>query len=332
MSDKPAPMVPAEVDLRSFETMPLAVQLLRDSRFVSEVKPEAFRAAVLLWCASWHQVPAGSLPDNDIELAKLSGYGFAVQAWKKLRKEALQGFELCSDGRLYHREVAARALAAWQSRLDHFFERAKERLRKANKARAEEKPPLPPLPALTFEQWNADRMAAGIPPEKAEAFRRKAAGEAAGIPPEKALKGEGTEGRGNGEERDNPEQPSAPDGAGATAPPEPPAAPPPWPPAEAPPEPADVIFGLGLPLLTAANVSDRNARSMLGLMRKTHGDSAVIRALQRCATEKPLQPVAWLQAALKAPGGGATPTPPKGDRIALGNIDTVRKFAERTAT
>lgn len=329
MTDKPAPLVPAEVDLRSFETMPLAVQLLRDSRFVSEVKPEAFRAAVLLWCASWHQVPAGSLPDNDIELAKLSGYGFAVQSWKKLRKEALQGFDLCSDGRLYHREVAARALAAWQSRLDHFFERAKERLRKSNKARADEKPPLPPLPALTFEQWNSDRMAAGIPPEKAEAFRRNSSGEAPGIPPENALKGTEKERRRNGEIE---KEPSEPDGSGAEAPPEPPANPPPLVLAEAPPEPADVIFGLGLPLLTAANVSDRNARSMLGLMRKTHGDAAVIRALQRCATEKPLQPVAWLQAALKAPGGGAAPTPPKGDRIALGNIDTVRKFAERTAT
>jgi hypothetical protein len=69
--------------------------------------------------------------------------------------------------------------------------------------------------------------------------------------------------------------------------------------ASAPPDTADTIFALGVPLLTAANVADRNARSMLGLMRKTHGDPAVIEALQRCATEKPIQPVAWLQAALK---------------------------------
>lgn len=70
--------------------------------------------------------------------------------------------------------------------------------------------------------------------------------------------------------------------------------------ADAPPDPADLIFGLGVPLLTAAGVSDRNARSMLGMQRKTHGDMAVIDALQRCADEKPLQPVPWLQAALKA--------------------------------
>lgn len=61
---------------------------------------------------------------------------------------------------------------------------------------------------------------------------------------------------------------------------------------------ADVIFALGVPLLTAAGVSDRNARSMLGLQRKQHGDAAVIDALKRCAQEGPIQPVPWLQAAL----------------------------------
>lgn len=109
---------------------------------------------------------------------------------------------------------------------------------------------------------------------------------------------------------DTSEIPSAPVGAGAAAP---------------PPSPADVIFALGVPLLMASAVPERNARSMLGLMRKTHGDEAVIGALQRCAAEKPLQPVPWLQAALKAPA--AT----KPDRIAQANIAVVRKFHERTA-
>lgn len=70
--------------------------------------------------------------------------------------------------------------------------------------------------------------------------------------------------------------------------------------AGAPPSAVDVIFANGIPLLTASGVSEKNARSMLGLMRKTHGDSAVVDALARMAEEKPLQPVPWLQAALKA--------------------------------
>jgi hypothetical protein len=101
----------------------------------------------------------------------------------------------------------------------------------------------------------------------------------------------------------------------------------PAPSAGPPPDAADTIFALGVPMLTAANVSDRNARSMLGLMRKTHGDEAVIGALQRCATEKPLQPVAWLQAALKAgPRPGAVSKP---DAIALHNIGVAQRFIER---
>jgi len=97
--------------------------------------------------------------------------------------------------------------------------------------------------------------------------------------------------------------------------------------AGAPPDPADVIFGLGLPLLTAAGVSDRNARSMLGMQRKQHGDQAVIEALQRCATEKPMQPVPWLQAALKH---ATAPPASKADRVAMANIETAKRYLART--
>ncbi len=67
-----------------------------------------------------------------------------------------------------------------------------------------------------------------------------------------------------------------------------------------PPDPAEVIFGRGVPLLTAASVSERNARSMLGLLRKTHGDEDVIAALQACVDAKALEPVAYLQGVLRA--------------------------------
>jgi hypothetical protein len=60
------------------------------------------------------------------------------------------------------------------------------------------------------------------------------------------------------------------------------------------------VFALGVPLLTAAGVKESNARSMLAAQSKTHGESAVVDALRRCATERPVQPVSWLQAALKA--------------------------------
>jgi len=71
------------------------------------------------------------------------------------------------------------------------------------------------------------------------------------------------------------------------------------PPSASPPSPEDRIFALGVPLLTAAGVAERNARSMLGMLRKRHGDEAVADAIDRCAALQVSEPVSWLQAALK---------------------------------
>lgn len=100
---------------------------------------------------------------------------------------------------------------------------------------------------------------------------------------------------------------SVPDGTGAAA----------------PPTPADLIFALGVPLLTAANVSDRNARSMLGMLRKQHGDHAVVDSLRRCAELQITEPVAWLQASLKS----SKPLR-RVDALAAANIATAQRFLE----
>lgn len=116
----PAPLVPSEVDLSDFQYMELDVRLLRDSKFAAETEAEAFRAGVLLWCAAWHQVPAASLPNNDIELSNLAGYGRVVKEWRKVRDQALALFVLCSDGRLYHPGIAEVANRVWKSRQRDF--------------------------------------------------------------------------------------------------------------------------------------------------------------------------------------------------------------------
>lgn len=111
----PDPMTPADCDLRDFAYMPLDVLRLRDSGAAALANPEAFRACVLAWCASWHQVPAASLPDDDAALSVLLGYGRTVAAWSKVRKAGgLHGWVKCSDGRLYHPVVADKAREAWK--------------------------------------------------------------------------------------------------------------------------------------------------------------------------------------------------------------------------
>lgn len=109
----PAPPIPAEVDLRTFDDMPLDVRALRDSDTAAEVTDEAFRAAVMLWCSAWHQIPAASLPNDDQKLARLAGYGRDTRGWKRVREQALRGFQLCSDGRLYHLYMCAKAKKAF---------------------------------------------------------------------------------------------------------------------------------------------------------------------------------------------------------------------------
>jgi hypothetical protein len=110
------PLTPPDLDLRDFSYMPLEVLRLRDSEMVVLATAEEFRAAVLLWCASWHQVPASSLPSDDRLLANLAGYGRDVESWMKVRSAALRGFVECSDGRFYHPVIAEKAIEAAQKR------------------------------------------------------------------------------------------------------------------------------------------------------------------------------------------------------------------------
>ncbi len=109
---KPAPLTPPDLDLRSFGYMPLEVVRLRDSDLVVLASGEEFRAAVLLWCAAWHQVPAGSVPKDERMLANLAGFGRDIKGWRSVSETALRGFIECNDGRLYHPVIADIAITS----------------------------------------------------------------------------------------------------------------------------------------------------------------------------------------------------------------------------
>ncbi len=124
---KPAPLVSSDVDLRDFVFMPLDVLRLRDSDLSTVATGEEFKAAVLLWCAAWHQVPAASIPNDDRWLARHSGAG---PRWSKVKGQALRGFIECADGRLYHEIVAEKALESWAKKQSQ-----RDRTRLATEAR-----------------------------------------------------------------------------------------------------------------------------------------------------------------------------------------------------
>ena len=113
MSDPIAPLVPPECDLRGLPFIPLDTVRLLDSDLFALSTGDEFKAAVALWCKSWVQVPASSVPNDDRVLAHLSGAG---SRWKKVKAMVMRGWVLCSDGRWYHPVVAEKALEAWAHR------------------------------------------------------------------------------------------------------------------------------------------------------------------------------------------------------------------------
>lgn len=115
MTDLPDPPVPADLDLRDFPSMLLDVVRLRDSSLASKASPVEFRASVLLWCSAWHQMPAGSLPNDDDELMRFAGLT-SKRLWMGLRSAVLRSWTLCNDGRIYHSVVCEKAIEALDSR------------------------------------------------------------------------------------------------------------------------------------------------------------------------------------------------------------------------
>lgn len=77
---------------------------------------EDIATAIFLWSECYRQDPAGTLPDDDVELAQLARYGTDVEAWLEVRASVLHGWEPClietehgdaRAGRLGHPFIAA---------------------------------------------------------------------------------------------------------------------------------------------------------------------------------------------------------------------------------
>ena len=110
MNELPEPLTPQDCDLRSVKHIPIDVRRLRDSDFCALANGWEFKAGIMLYLASWHQVPAASLPDEDEALRVLSKVG---KHWRRSKSVALRGWINCSDGRLYHPFIAKLANDAW---------------------------------------------------------------------------------------------------------------------------------------------------------------------------------------------------------------------------
>jgi hypothetical protein len=98
------------------------------STFHARASDAEWRAGVTLWLKSWDQVPAGSLPADDIDLCRLAELARDLKAWAKVKLGALRGWFMCSDGRLYHPVVAEGVNNAIEAKAKQRLKTAKARI------------------------------------------------------------------------------------------------------------------------------------------------------------------------------------------------------------
>ena len=146
MTELPDPLTPLECDLRSYTWMKIDITRLLTSETWIMGTAEQKVACFTLWAKSWHQVPAGSIPDHDAMLAHLSEAG---AAWKRVRDHALRGWIKCSDGRLYHPIVCEKANEAHASMLQQHARTEAARAAKAAKKASSLVSDTPPQPPVT---------------------------------------------------------------------------------------------------------------------------------------------------------------------------------------
>ena len=215
-SNLPDPPVPPDADLRDFAFTPIYRARLFGSAFHARASDAEWRAGVTLWLKSQDQVPAGSLPKDDVELCRLAELGRDMKGWRKIRAMALHGWFECSDGRLYNAVTAEIANEQWNARQQHVAKRERWREKKAR------------------QRGDVTKMSQGtdgdVPPGQRHVVLRDigncpggqhalSEGTDGAVPLENALKGQG---QGQGQERKKEILPSQPCSVAAARAPLPP--------------------------------------------------------------------------------------------------------------
>ena len=280
--NQPAPLTPPDADLQDFPFMPLHVARLRDSDLAAEGDPEGCWYAVLLWAAAWHQLPAGSLPDNDAVLTKLCGLGRDMRTFRKHRTDALRGFVACADGRLYHPVIAEQVMSGWESKLRQRYrtECATIKQRNVRNKTDDAKP--------SFTAWVMHHYPASVPHLSLDTDDV-----VTGDKPRLSPVTDGNVTRDNGSKREGQGEGqgdlgSEADASGAEAPALPVIV-----------DPDKVMFDGGILLMGRAGVLEPKARQLLGKWKRDHGTPSVIAALGAAQREGAIDPTSFIERALR---------------------------------
>jgi hypothetical protein len=304
----PPPMTSADCDLRDFAFMPLDINRLFGSRFHAVSSDAEWRAGLTLWARSFHQVPAASLPNDDIELCRLAELGRDMRTWRKLKPGALYGWVLCSDGRYYHPIVAEKANEAWKRKLDQ-----RNRSKAGNARRWGAKGAPSEQPGCKPEEPKAGQgtpspihqaMVAAVPQESHEERQREPLKESQRESQKESLKDSQRESqkeslkdsfkdpKGQGQGQGQGELiPSVPDGTGSAA-------------AQPSAELTKAeLWSAGKSLLSQAGMPERQCGSFVGKLVKDYGNEIVLDTVRAAVVEQPADPAEWLKAACMRAAG-----------------------------
>lgn len=121
------------MDLTDFQFMPLYIGRLQKSKAWLRCKrqPELAFYMLNLWLRSWHEIPAGTIENDDDVLADAAMC--TPDKWDRIKAKVLAGWETTEDGRLQHPVVAEIAVKSWADKQEYRRKKEEERLRKAAK-------------------------------------------------------------------------------------------------------------------------------------------------------------------------------------------------------
>ena len=102
-----APPYPADLEAKGW-SLDLDYERIEQSDTWAIASPEQRPWLLMLWLVSWRQVPAASLPNNHRLIA--ARLGMPESKFAEWADVLLSGWELCTDGRLYHKTLTEHVL------------------------------------------------------------------------------------------------------------------------------------------------------------------------------------------------------------------------------
>lgn len=275
--------------------MPMDIQRLFNSEFHARAGDAAWRAGVTLWLKSFHQVPAGSVPDDDVSLARLAEMARDVKGWRRIREQALYGWVKCSDGRLYHPVVVEKANEAWAGKKGQRARTAKARLQALLVRLSKTDDSVDAAHIETSVQTLLGDMSQHLSQNELDALTESVTESVKESKRKREGKGQG-ERKGQGKVLKDP---SVPIGTGADAPDHESV--------EQPKAPADMtkteLWRAGKSLLESAGMPRAQCGSFVGKLVSDYGDEIVIDAVRTTVVQRPADPAEYLVAICKTRTG-----------------------------